>query len=98
MTILGLAGVLFYANEQAHTKWIIVCSEENTYLDAYREARGALKVTVGNGVQPKYHSTDIVFCSFLFFSTRVLCPLVGYAQKQASTHIGHCRPKALAKQ
>ena len=32
--IIGLAGVLFCKNEQAYTKWIIVCSEENTYLDA----------------------------------------------------------------
>ena len=32
MTILGLAGVLFYENEQAQTKR--VCSEENTHLDA----------------------------------------------------------------
>ena len=36
MTILELAGVLFFENEQAQTKWIIVCSEENTYLDAQR--------------------------------------------------------------
>ena len=34
MTILGLAGVLFCENEQAYTKWIIICSKENTYLDA----------------------------------------------------------------
>ena len=34
MTILGLAGVLFYENDQASTKWIIICSEENNYLDA----------------------------------------------------------------
>ena len=34
MTILGLAGVLFCENEQAWTKWIVVCAEENTYLDA----------------------------------------------------------------
>ena len=34
MKILGNAGVLFYENEQAQTKWIIVCTEENTYLDA----------------------------------------------------------------
>ena len=34
MTILGLASVLFCENEQAQTKRIIVCSEENTYLDA----------------------------------------------------------------
>ena len=25
---------LFCENEQAWTKWIIICSEENTYLDA----------------------------------------------------------------
>ena len=29
-----LAGVLFHANEQTETKWIIVCSEGNTNLDA----------------------------------------------------------------
>ena len=34
MTTLGLTGVLFCENEQAQTKWIIVCSEENTYLNA----------------------------------------------------------------
>ena len=34
MTILGLAGVLFCQNEQAYTKWIMMCSDENTYLDA----------------------------------------------------------------
>ena len=34
MTVFGLASVLFSENEQAFTKWIIVCSEENTYLDA----------------------------------------------------------------
>ena len=34
MTILGLTGVLFSENEQAQTKWIIACSEENTYFDA----------------------------------------------------------------
>ena len=34
MTIFGLAGVLFCKNEQAQTKWIIVCAEKNTYLDA----------------------------------------------------------------
>ena len=34
MTIPGLASVLFCENEQAKTKWIIVCSEEDTYLDA----------------------------------------------------------------
>ena len=35
MTILGLAGVLFCETEQTLTKWIIVCSEENTYLGAW---------------------------------------------------------------
>ena len=34
ITILGLAGVLFCQNEQAQTKWIIVCFEENSYWDA----------------------------------------------------------------
>ena len=34
MTILGHARALFCENEQAQTKWIIVCTEENTYLDA----------------------------------------------------------------
>ena len=34
MTTLRLADVLFCENQQAWTKWIIVCSEENTYLDA----------------------------------------------------------------
>ena len=34
MTILGLAGVLFCEKEQAQTKWIIVCTEGNTYMDA----------------------------------------------------------------
>ena len=33
MTIIGLAGVLLCENEQAQTKWIIVFTEENTYLD-----------------------------------------------------------------
>ena len=34
MMILGLAGVLFCENEQAQTKRIIICTQENTYLDA----------------------------------------------------------------
>ena len=34
MTIPGIAGVLFCENEQTKTKWIIVCSEENTYMGA----------------------------------------------------------------
>ena len=54
MTILGLAGVLFCENEQAKTKWIIVCSEENTYLEL-REASGGLKARVGSRVRPNYH-------------------------------------------
>ena len=39
MTIFGLAGVLCCENEQAWIKWILVCLEENTYLDT----RGGLK-------------------------------------------------------
>ena len=34
MTIVGLVGVLFCEKEQAQTKWIIVCTEENTHLGA----------------------------------------------------------------
>ena len=67
MTILGLAGVLFCENEQAQTKWIIVCSEENTWM--LKEARGGLKATVGNRV-----TTRLSLCSFLFLSIRVLFP------------------------
>ena len=51
-----------------------------------REARGGLKATVDNRVQPDYHFIHVVFCSFLFLSTRVLVSLAGYAQKHASTH------------
>ena len=31
MAILGLAGVLLCENGEAYTKWIIICSEKNTY-------------------------------------------------------------------
>ena len=34
MTILWLAGVLFCENKHSRTKWVIVCSNDNTYLDA----------------------------------------------------------------
>ena len=57
-----------------------------------REARGVLKATVGNRVQPDYHFIQIIFCSFLFLSARVLCYLAGFAQSK-SAHTGHCRPK-----
>ena len=83
MTILGLAGVLFCENEQAQTKWIIICSEENTYW-ILREARGGLKATLGNRVKPDYHFIHIVFCSFLFLSARFLCSLAGYAHKHVT--------------
>ena len=53
----------------------------------FREARGGLKVTVGNRVKPDYHFVGIVFCSCLFLSARFLCSLAGYA------HIGHCGAK-----
>ena len=33
--MLELTGVLFCQKGQAQTKWIIVCSKENTYLDAF---------------------------------------------------------------
>ena len=57
-----------------------------------REARGVLKATVGNRIQPDYHFIQTGFCSFLFLSASVLCSLAGYAQKK-SAHIGHYSPK-----
>ena len=85
MTILGLAGVLFCEDEQAYTKWIIMCPEE-VFTWMLREARGGLKATVDNRVKPDYHFISIVFCSFLFLSARFLCSLAGYAQKHVSTY------------
>ena len=64
MTILGHAGVLFCENDQAQTKWIIICSKENTYLDAYG-SQGGLKATVGNRVTTRL---SLYPHSFLFFS------------------------------
>ena len=52
-----------------------------------REARGDLKATVGNRVQPDYHFIHIGLCSVLFLSARVLFFLSGYTQKHASTYI-----------
>ena len=54
-----------------------------------REARGGLKVTVGNRViTTLLHS----FCSFLFLSTGVLVSPAGNGQKHASTY-WTCGPK-----
>ena len=64
MTILGLTGELFCENEQAQTKLIIVCSEENTYLEL-REAWGGLKARVGNRVTSRL---SLYPHSLLFFS------------------------------
>ena len=57
-----------------------------------REAKGGLKATVANRVEPDYHFIRIVFCSFLFRSARFLSSLAGYAQKHVSTYIEHCGP------
>ena len=86
MMIHGFAGVLFCKNEQAWTKWIIVCSEENTVTWTVREARGGLQAKVGNRVLPDYHFIHIVFCSFLFLSAGVLFSLAGYVQKHSSIY------------
>ena len=51
-----------------------------------REARGGMKVTVGNRVKPDYHFIRIGFRSFLFLSARFFCSLADYAQK-ACQHI-----------
>ena len=90
MTIRGLAGVLFCENEQAQTKWIIVCSEENTWM--LRENRGGLKATVGNRVTTRPSLYPHRHFSFLFLSTRVLFPCQA-TFKSMPAHIGHCEPK-----
>ena len=51
-----------------------------------REARGGLKATVSNRVTTRLSLCEIVLCSFLFLSTRILISLAGYAQKHASTY------------
>ena len=58
MTILGLAGVLFCKHEQ-----VFGCL-----------GKLGLKATVGNRVTTRLSLYHIVFCSFLFLSTRVLFP------------------------
>ena len=58
-------------NEQAQTKWIIVCSEENTWM--LREAGGGLKAEVGNGVTTRL---SLWPHSFLFFSVSFYQSLV----------------------
>ena len=57
-----------------------------------REARGGLKATVGNRVKPDYHLIRVVFCYFLFLSTRFLCSLQAML-KSMSAHVEHCGPK-----
>ena len=85
MTILGLAGVLFYENDQAQTNGLpYVPKRILTWM--LREARGGLEATVGSRVKPDYRFIHIVFCYFLFLSARLLCSLAGYAQKHASTY------------
>ena len=91
MTTLGLAGALFCENEQAYTKWTILCSEKIlTWM--LREARRVLKTTVGNRVQPDCHFISIVFVLFCFFEPES-CVLCQAMLKNKSAHIGHCRPK-----
>ena len=51
-----------------------------------------LKATVGNRVKPDYHLVRVVFCYFLFLSTRYLCSLQAML-KSMSAHVEHCGPK-----
>ena len=44
-----------------------------------REARAGLVAAVGNRVLPDYHFIQVVFCSLLFLSVRLLFSLAGYA-------------------
>ena len=51
-----------------------------------------LKATVGNRVKPDYHLIRVVFCYFLFLSTRFLCSLQAML-KSMSAHVEHRGPK-----
>ena len=57
-----------------------------------REARGGLKATVGNRVEPDYHFIRIVFVIFCFFQPDSCVPWQAVF-KSMSAHIGHCGPK-----
>ena len=85
MTILGLAGVLFYKTSR-HRQNGLSYVPKKILTWVLREAREGLKATVGNRVKPDYHFIRIVFRSFLFLSARFLCSLAGYAQKHVSTY------------
>ena len=85
MTILGLVGVLFYRTSR-HKQNGLSYVPKKILIWMLREARGVLKATVCNTVQPDYHFIHIGFCSSLFLSARALCSLAGYAQKQVSTY------------
>ena len=52
-----------------------------------REARGGRKGTEGNRVTTKLLLYPIVFCSFLFLSTRILFSLAVAGYAQACQHI-----------
>ena len=78
MTILWLAGVLFYENEQDRQNGLsYVPKKILTWM--LREARGGLKATADNRAEPDYQFFRIVFCYFLFLSARFLCSLASYA-------------------
>ena len=92
MTILGLAGVLFYETTRHRQNGLsYVLKRILTWM--LREARGGLKATVGNRVKPDYHFIRIVFCYFLFLSARFLCVPLQAMLKSMPAHIGHCWPK-----
>ena len=54
-----------------------------------REAKGILKATVGNRVQPDYHFIHIVHFLFCFFQPE-FCGLWQAMLKSKSAHIGDC--------
>ena len=57
-----------------------------------REARGGLKATVGNRVNPDYHFICIVFVPFCFFQPDSCVPWQAMLESM-SAHIGHGGPK-----
>ena len=85
MTNLGLL-VYYSAKTSRHRQNGLSYVPKKILIWMLREARGGLKVTVGNRVKPDYHLIRIVFCSFLFLSAIFLCSPAGYAQKHVSTY------------
>ena len=90
MTILGLAGVLFWKmRRHGQNGLLFVLKKILTCLP--REARGGLKVISGKRQQPYYHFIHTVFCYFCFFQPECCFPC--QAMLEAISANRHCGPK-----